>query len=97
MPQKALRGRWAVQVAAETSETTHTWRRWMPQRALRGRWKGLVAAEMPKTAHTWRRQVSLMSPRRFCDGDLTEIGENATNDTWQYLRYNSISMDKMCS
>ena len=58
MPQKALQGMWAVQVAAETPEQAHTWKRRMPQRTTREGWKVQVAAEMPKTAHTRQRRKS---------------------------------------
>ena len=37
MPQRAMRDRWTVQVAAEMPEQAHTRQRWMPQRAMRGR------------------------------------------------------------
>ena len=33
MPQKALRGRWTVQVAANSLKTAHTWQRRMPHKA----------------------------------------------------------------
>ena len=68
MPQRAMQGRWRVQVAAETPKTAHTWQRWVPQRAMQGRWTVRVAAETRKTAHTWQRRTSAMSPVRYCGG-----------------------------
>ena len=71
MPQRAMRGRWKGQVAAKMPKTAHTWR-WHWSQTRLGRMLAVqVAANSPKTAHTWRRQVSVMSSRRFCDGDLT--------------------------
>ena len=55
MPLEALQGMWAAQVAAETPEQAHTWRRQVPQRAMQGRLAVQVAAETPEQAHTWRR------------------------------------------
>ena len=63
-----MRGRWTVQVAAETPEQAHTWRRRMPRIAMRVRWTAQVAAETPEQAHTWKRRTSAMSPVRYCGG-----------------------------
>ena len=57
-----------VQVAAETTETAHTWQRRMPQRATQGRLAVRVAAETPESAHTWQQRASAMGKRRSCDG-----------------------------
>ena len=56
MPQRAMQGRWKVQVAAEMPETAHTWQRRMPEKAMQGRWKVQVAAKTPEEAHTWQRR-----------------------------------------
>ena len=57
MPQRAMRGWWTVQVAANSPKTAHTWKRREPQKALQGMWAAQVAAEMPEQAHTWQRRV----------------------------------------
>ena len=68
MPQRAMHGRWTVQVAAETRKTAHTWQRQMPQSAMQGKWTVRVAAEMSEAAHTWQGRTSAMSPGRSCGG-----------------------------
>ena len=68
MLRRAMQGMLAFQVAAETPEQAHTWRRWVPQRAMRGRLAVQVAANSPNTAHTWQRRTSAMSQVRYCGG-----------------------------
>ena len=67
-PQRAMRGRWTVQVAAETQKTAHTWQGREPQRVMPGMWTVQVAAETPESAHTWKQRASAMGKRRSCDG-----------------------------
>ena len=76
MPQRAVQGRWKVQVAAETPKTAHTWQRRMPRRAWQEafhrewmRTDGSDAGTSGRARHT----------RHFPP-------ENAANDTWQYVR-----------
>ena len=62
MSQRAMRGGWTAQVAAETPESAHTWRWHRSQTRLGCRLAFQVAAEMPEQAHTWRGRTSAMSP-----------------------------------
>ncbi len=48
MPQRAMRGRWVVQVAAEMPKTAHTRQGKVPQRAMQGMRTVQVAAETPE-------------------------------------------------
>ena len=57
-------------------EQAHTWRWHRSQTRLGCMLAAQVAANSPKTAHTWRRQVSVMSPRRFCDGGPQRAVQN---------------------
>ena len=68
MRQRAMRGRWTVQVAAKMPESAHTWKRRMRQRAMRGMRAVQVAAETPESAHTWQQRASAVGKRRSCDG-----------------------------
>ncbi len=67
MPQRAMRGGWTAQVAAETPEQAHTWKQREPQGATQGRWTVQVAAETPEQAHTWKRRM----PQRAMRGRWT--------------------------
>ena len=68
MPQRAMRDRWTVQVAAETPEQAHTWRWHRSQTRLGCMLAAQVAANSPKTAHTRQRRTSAMSQRRSYSG-----------------------------